>query len=194
MKKIFSLLMVFTLIFMISVPVEAAAFDDEIKNTSFEVSLDEISAYIESNDIQTQNGFTIVPMVLEVNDEVYTEVVITIYDSARANAKSFSMEGWFKLKSNDEIVTVYGLDGTFEYTGSKATVTGVSTYHNSALKGWSGTSSSSTSEDDDGSATASGSFTCLKGNKVDNTASCSAKCTKSGSISFSGNYDESSIF
>ena len=124
--------------------------------------MDEISAYIESNDIQTQNGSTTVPMVLEVNDEVYTEVVITIYDSARANAKSFSMEGWFKLKSNDEIVTVYGLDGTFEYTGSKATVTGASTYHNSALKGWSGTSSSSTSEDDDGSATVSGSFTCLK--------------------------------
>jgi len=194
MKKIFSLLMVFALIISISVPVEAAAFDDEIKKTSFEISLDEILASTESNDVQMKNGSTTVPMVLEVNDEVYTEIVITIYDSARANAKSFSMEGWFKLKSNNEIVTVYGLDGTFEYTGSKATVTGVSTYHNSALNGWSGTSSSSDSENDDGSATASGSFTCLKNGKVDNTASCSAKCTKSGSITFSGNYDESSIF
>lgn len=196
MKKIFSLLTVFSLLFAFSVPAFAATPNDVPQNTSFEISLDEALAKANPDDIQTRNGVTTIPVILDVSDEIYTELVITVhnlYGASATSAKSFSMEGWFRLKSTQEIVTVYGLDGTFEYTGTKATPTGASTYHNSAMSGWTGESNTSKAENDDGSATITGNYTCYHNKKVDNTASCTAKCTKSGSISFSGNYDEATI-
>lgn len=193
MKKIFSLLMIFSLLFAFSIPAFAATPDDVPKNISFEISLDEALAKANPDDIQTINGVTTIPVILDVSNEVYTELVITVQNLNRASVKSFSMEGWFRLKSTKEIVTVYGLEGTFEYNGTTATPTGASTYHNSAMDDWTGESNSNEGENDDGSATITGNYTCLHKNKVDNTASCTAKCTKSGSISFSGNYDEATI-
>ena len=103
------------------------------------------------------------------------------------------MEGWFRLTSSKEIVSVYGLDGTFEYTGSSATATGSSGYLNPTASGWSGTYNLSDEESDDGSASIIGNYTLKKSGKYNNSASCKAKCSKSGKISFSGDYDESTI-
>ena len=48
-------------------------------------------------------------------------------------------------------------------------------------------------ESDDGSASIIGNYTLKKSGKYNNSASCKAKCSKSGKISFSGDYDESTI-
>lgn len=193
MKKILSLLTVFVLALTISVPAFAADFRGPKETSSFEISLEEALSLADPNDITVQNGVTVIPVTLNVSEDIYTEVIIKVNNLNRASAKSFSMEGWFRLTSNKEIVTVYGLDGTFEYTGSSATPTGSSAYHNSAASGWSGTYNINEEENDDGSAAITANYTLKKDGKYDNSASCKAKCTKSGSITFSGNYDESTI-
>ena len=121
MKKLFPLLIAFTLLFSFPLPTFAAESNDRQQNTSFEISLEEALALADPADITVQNGITTIPVKLDISEEVYTEVVIKVNNLTRARAKSFSMEGWFRLTSSKEIVSVYGLDGTFEYTGSSAT-------------------------------------------------------------------------
>lgn len=193
MKKLLAFIMSMVVMLSLSMPAFASEINHAAKNTSFEITLDEILAKADPKDIHTENGITSIPVTLDVNDEVYTEIVIRINGLTRASAKSFSMEGWFRLTSTKEIVTVYGLDGTFEYTGAKATITGASSYHNSCMSGWTGASNINKSSDDDGSATITANYTVSKDGVLNNNASCSAKCTKSGTITFSGNYDESTI-
>lgn len=193
MKKLLSYIMVMAVMLSISVPTFASETNHAAKNTSFEITLDEILAKVDPKDIRTQNGITSIPVTLNVNEEVYAEFVIRTNNLTRASAKSFSMEGWFRLTSNKEIVTVYGLDGTFEYTGAKATITGASSYHNSCMSGWTGASNINKSSGNDGSATITANYTLYENGGVNNTASCSAKCAKNGTITFSGNYDESTI-
>lgn len=194
MKKTISLLTFCIMIFSLTIPAFAAETNSYPKNNSFEISLEEVLEKADSSDIKTFNGVTTIPLTVDVNSEVYTEIIITVTSLNRASAKSFSMEGWFRLKSNQEIVTAYGLDGTFEYNGTNAESKGASSYHNSTLKGWTGDSRTSESENDDGSASITGKYTCYQNGNVNNTASCTAKSTKNGGISFSGNYDESTIF
>ena len=134
MKKLFPLLIAFTLLFSFPLPTFAAESNDRQQNTSFEISLEEALALADPADITVQNGITTIPVKLDISEEVYTEVVIKVNNLTRARAKSFSMEGWFRLTSSKEIVSVYGLDGTFEYTGSSATATGSSGYHNPTAK------------------------------------------------------------
>lgn len=193
MKKLFPLLIAFTLLFSFPLPTFAAESNDRQQNTSFEISLEEALALADPADITVQNGITTIPVKLDISEEVYTEVVIKVNNLTRARAKSFSMEGWFRLTSSKEIVSVYGLDGTFEYTGSSATATGSSGYHNPTASGWSGTYNLSDEESDDGSASIIVNYTLKKNGKYNNSASCKAKCSKSGKISFSGDYDESTI-
>ena len=64
---------------------------------------------------------------------------------------------------------------------------------NPTASGWSGTYNLSDEESDDGSASIIGNYTLKKSGKYNNSASCKAKCSKSGKISFSGDYDESTI-
>ena len=193
MKKILSLLTVFALIFSISIPAFAADFNEAQTGQSFEISLEEALSLVNPADITVQNGITSIPVTLNIDEEVYTEIIIRVDNLSRSSAKSFSMEGWFRLTSNKEIVSVYGLEGTFEYTGSKASPTGSSGYHNSAATGWSGSYNLNDEENDDGSAAIIGNYTLKKDGKYNNSASCKAKCTKNGTITFSGNYDESTI-
>ena len=188
MKKILSLLTVFALIFSISIPAFAADFNEAQTGQSFEISLEEALSLANPADITVQNGITSIPVTLNIDEEVYTEIIIRVDNLSRSSAKSFSM-----LTSNKEIVSVYGLEGTFEYTGSKASPTGSSGYHNSAATGWSGSYNLNDEENDDGSAAIIGNYTLKKDGKYNNSASCKAKCTKNGTITFSGNYDESTI-
>ncbi|MDR2043914.1 MAG: hypothetical protein LBQ15_06015 [Clostridium sp.] len=194
MKKLICLLSSFTLLFALALPVYAAV-DAQVapQDRSFEINLDDVLSNALAFDAEVSNGATKIPFRFDVNDELEAELVITVRNSlTRASSKSFSMEGWFRLKSNQEIVTVYGLDGTFEYNGSQAEPTGYSSYHNSCYSGWTGSSSAGEETNDDGSARIIGNFTVYKNGKADNTASCYAKCTKNGSVSFGGNYDEAS--
>lgn len=193
MKRILSVLVTFVLLFTFSVPAFAEETDMKQQNTSFEISLEEAIALANPADITIENGVTTIPLILDVNRDIYMEIVIKVSDLTRANAKSFSMEGRFLLTSNKEVVSVYGLEGTFEYTGKTATPTGSSGYHNSTSSGWSGTYNLSSQQDDDGSAAITGNYTLKKNKKYNNSASCKAKCTKNGKISFSGNYHESTI-
>ena len=126
MKKILSLLTIFALIFSISIPAFAADFNEAQTSQSFEISLEEALSLANPADITVQNGITSIPVTLNIDEEVYTEIIIRVDNLSRSSAKSFSMEGWFRLTSNKEIVSVYGLEGTFEYTGSKASPTGSS--------------------------------------------------------------------
>ena len=112
MKKLFPLLIAFTLLFSFPLPTFAAESNDRQQNTSFEISLEEALALADPADITVQNGITTIPFKLDISEEVYTEVVIKVNNLTRARAKSFSMEGWFRLTSSKEIVSVYGLDGT----------------------------------------------------------------------------------
>ena len=173
MKKLFPLLIAFTLLFSFPLPTFAAESNDRQQNTSFEISLEEALALADPADITVQNGITTIPVKLDISEEVYTEVVIKVNNLTRARAKSFSMEGWFRLTSSKEI--------------------GSSGYHNPTASGWSGTYNLSDEESDDGSASIIGNYTLKKNGKYNNSASCKAKCSKSGKISFSGDYDESTI-
>ena len=193
MNKILSILTALTLLLTFSTSAFAAELNTEQQSSSFQISLEEVLQMADPADIICQNGVTTIPVTMDINKEVYTEIVIKIDGLNRASAKSFSMEGWFRLTSNKEIVSVYGLDGTFEYNGKTSTPTGSSGYHNSAYSGWSGTYNLNNQKNDDGSAVITGDYKLYKNGKYNNSASCSAKCTKSGQISFSGNYDESSI-
>ena len=193
MNKILSILTALTLLLTFSTSAFAAELNTEQQSSSFQISLEEVLQMADPADIICQNGVTTIPVTMDINKEVYTEIVIKIDGLNRASAKSFSMEGWFRLTSNKEIVSVYGLDGTFEYNGKTSTPTGSSGYHNSAYSGWSGTYNLNNKKNDDGSAVITGDYKLYKNGKYNNSASCSAKCTKSGQISFSGNYDESSI-
>lgn len=76
MKKIFSLLIAFTLLFSFSLPAFAAESNAEQQNMSFEISLDEAFALADPADITVQNGITTIPIRLDVSEDVYTEVII----------------------------------------------------------------------------------------------------------------------
>ena len=193
MKKILSILTALTLLLTFSTTSFASELNIELQSSSFQISLEEVLQMADPDDIICQNGVTTIPIKVDINKEVYTEIVIKINGLNRASAKSFSMEGWFRLTSNKEIISVYGLDGTFEYNGKTSTPTGSSVYHNSVHSGWSGRYSLNNQENDNGSAVITGDYKLYKNGKYNNSASCSAKCTKNGQISFSGNYDESSI-
>ena len=157
MKKLFPLLIAFTLLFSFPLPTFAAESNDRQQNTSFEISLEEALALADPADITVQNGITTIPVKLDISEEVYTEVVI---------------------KVQDKVVVV---------------AAGSSGYHNPTASGWSGTYNLSDEESDDGSASIIGNYTLKKSGKYNNSASCKAKCSKSGKISFSGDYDESTI-
>lgn len=196
MKKLLSIIMALTIVLSLPFSVSAADTTPEEKNTAFEISLDDLIRGVYENEYNYsyQDGKLVVSAVLDINSDVYTEIVLYLDANTKANSKSFSMEGWFRLTSNQEIVSVYGLDGTFEYNGTKANSTGSSGYHNSTMSGWTGSYNISTSQSNTGTASITGNYTLRHNGTVNNTAYCTAKCTKSGSISFSGNYDESSVF
>ncbi len=194
MKKILSVITVFMVLLSVSSSVFATELMNKQEEHSFEITLDEALSMANSSDIVVEDGITIIPIKLDLNEKYYTEMLIKVDESSRTSAKSFSMEGWFRLVSNKEIVTVYGLDGTFEYDGTTATPTGSSGYHNSAHSGWSGTYSLSDEQDDNGTATIKGDYVLKKNGKYNNDAYCKAKCKKNGKITFYGNFDESSTF
>lgn len=194
MRKLCISIMALVLMLSLSTPVLATETSSGLHSTSsFEFTLEEVLSKVDPSLIKVSDGATTIPVHVEINDKLYTEMLITVSDTTRSNAKSFSMEGWFRLTASKQIVTVYGLDGTFEYNGVEATSTGRSAYHNSCLSGWTGSYNTNTTQGDDGSFTISANFTVYQNGEVNNTASCSAKCTKSGTITFSGNYDESNI-
>ncbi|WP_347055994.1 hypothetical protein [Fusicatenibacter saccharivorans] len=76
MKKLFPLLIAFTLLFSFPLPTFAAESNDRQQNTSFEISLEEALALADPADITVQNGITTIPVKLDISEEVYTEVVI----------------------------------------------------------------------------------------------------------------------
>ncbi|MFR8451273.1 MAG: hypothetical protein ACLVB0_12470 [Fusicatenibacter saccharivorans] len=78
MKKLFPLLIAFTLLFSFPLPTFAAESNDRQQNTSFEISLEEALALADPADITVQNGITTIPVKLDISEEVYTEVVIKV--------------------------------------------------------------------------------------------------------------------
>ena len=96
MKKILSSLTIFALIFSISIPAFAADFNEAQTSQSFEISLEEALSLANPADITVQNGITSIPGTLNIDEEVYTEIIIRVDNLSRSCAKSFSMEGWFR--------------------------------------------------------------------------------------------------
>ena len=104
MKKILSILTALTLLLTFSTTSFASELNTELQSSSFQISLEEVLQMADPDDIICQNGVTTIPIKVDINKEVYTEIVIKINGLNRASAKSFSMEGWFRLTSNKEII------------------------------------------------------------------------------------------
>lgn len=193
MKK--GVLVLFAIFLLIQLPV--AVFAEEAHELNepkgFNISIDEILNKIDASEVSEKNGVVEITTTIPINNLVYTEITISLNSCRTTNVKSFSMEGWFRLISTEEIVSVYGLDGSFEYDGTTATSTGYSAYHNSCASGWIGSYNTRANHADNGTASITGDYTLKHNGSVNNTAYCTAYCTKSGSISFSGNYDESTV-
>ena len=66
MKKLFPLLIAFTLLFSFPLPTFAAESNDRQQNTSFEISLEEALALADPADITVQNGITTIPVKLDI--------------------------------------------------------------------------------------------------------------------------------
>lgn len=67
MKKLFPLLIAFTLLFSFPLPTFAAESNDRQQNTSFEISLEEALALADPADITVQNGITTIPVKLDIS-------------------------------------------------------------------------------------------------------------------------------
>lgn len=155
MKKIFSLFCSIMLVLLSALPVQAASrpFVDVREGSSFEIK--DVIGYAKAYGIRNESAITRIPVNLNLKDNVSTKLVVEMVPSNKGDSMTrtvtnsngvlnFSVSGNFYRTSDKVTVSVYGLSGSFEYTGKDTSITGKDSYHNSTLKGWSGTSRTST--------------------------------------------------
>lgn len=140
------------LMFVLSSTITAFAADVDMQETpkgaSFEIR--DVVDYSQAYGIRNDDAITRIPIKLSLGQDINTELLVEIAPSiTRASGTlNFTVSGNFYRKSDNVTVTVYGLSGSFEYSGSDTEITGKDSYHNSTADGWTGTSRTSTSKED----------------------------------------------
>lgn len=192
MKKAISFLTSCLLLFAMVMPVSAATLDiNERANTaSFEIN--DVIGYARSYGTRADTAITKIPISLNVGNGQGTNLIVTIDPTAlRASGTlNFTVSGNFYRTSDDEIVTVYGLSGSFEYTGKDTKITGKSSYHTSTLKDWTGSSSTNTEYHPSLNhiSVLEGIYTLYYKNQVNNDAWIRIAVSESGIYSVGGQY------
>lgn len=190
MKKFLILLCSFAIVCVTASTVSAATKIAETpQKSTFEIQ--DVIDYAQLYGIRNEDAVIRVPISLSVNKEIKTDIVAEIMPVA-ARAKgvlNFAVSGSFYRTSDNVTVSVYGLSGSFEYTGSDTKITGKDSYHNSTANGWSGTHRTSTSKEDSYNISVlKGNYTLLKDKKENNTAWIKIAVSQSGQYSVGGEY------
>ncbi|MFV0499061.1 MAG: hypothetical protein ACK5NF_03395 [Bacilli bacterium] len=154
-----------------------------------------------SHGIRANEATTYIPISVNVNDEISSNVVLEIKpysleDSrglTNGKAINFNISGNFYKTSNDEIVSVYGLSESAEYNGNITSVTGNNSYHNSTLSKWSGTHRVSESTENSSEVDVQGFYTLLYNNIENNTAKIKMTVQKDGTYNITGDYYTSNV-
>ena len=199
MKKIFGLFCSIMLFFLSVIPVQATSrpFVEVKEGSSFEIR--DVIGYAKVYGIRNESAITRIPLNLNLEDNISTKLVVEITPSKEnlmtqtvANSSgvlNFSVTGNFYRTSDRVTVTVYGLSGSFEYTGKDTSITGRDSYHNSTFQGWSGTSRTSTSKISSYNISVlKGDYTLFEKNKENNSAWIKIAVSQSRNYSVGGEY------
>lgn len=192
MKKLLSTFFSLALSFLLTV--QAFAADVNITETSqgasFEIS--DVVDYAQAYGIRNDDAIERIPIQLSVNNDVSTELVIEMVPAVtRASGTlNFTVSGNFYRTSDRVIVSVYGLSGSFEYTGNDTKITGKDSYHNSTADKWSGTHRTSTSKNDSeyNVSVLKGDYTLYYNRNENSTAWIKIAVSKSGIYTVGGDY------
>lgn len=179
------------MLFSFNLPVQAAADElTEITCASFYV--DDVIDYAQAYGLKADNAITKIPISLDIGNDQATRLIVTIepLSTSKSGTLNFTVSGSFYRTSDNEIVSVYGLSGSFEYTGNDTKITGKSSYHTPTLKDWSGTSSTSTEYHPDLShiSVLEGNYKLYYKNKENNTAWIRIAVAEGGTYSVGGQY------
>lgn len=191
MKKFLSILSAFALMISLAPPVVAAA-DEQSNSVSFEIQ--DIVSNAQAYGIRGNSGLTRIPVQLDIGQDMSTNLIVTIEPEMVSAQKSsgilnFTVSGNFYRTSDGEIVSVYGLSGSFEYDGSDTAITGRSSYHNSTLENWSGTSRTSTDKIEPYSISVlKGDYVLYYKKQENNTAWIKIAVSENGIYSVGGDY------
>lgn len=192
MKKLLSAFSALVLVLTLSLPVLAADVDimETPKGASFQIN--DIVEYSQVYGIRNDDAIVRIPIELSVNNDINSKLVVEMTPSVTraSGTKNFTVSGNFYRTSDKVTVSVYGLSGSFEYTGSDTKITGKDSYHNSTAEGWSGTSRTSTSKDDSefNISVLKGDYTLFHNGSENNTAWIKIAVSKSGEYSVGGDY------
>lgn len=194
MKKFMSMILAACTVAMFSFPVSAAANVDisETQNgASFEIK--DVVEYSQTYGICADRAVTRIPIDLKISDDLSTDLLAEITPSVTAKSSgtlNFTVSGNFYRTSDNVTVSVYGLSGSFEYTGSNTKITGQDSYHNATANDWSGTHRRSTSKDDSNYhiSVLKGDYTLYHNGKENNTAWIKIAVSESGIYSVGGDY------
>lgn len=192
MKKILGIFFSLALAFSLTFPVFAA--DVNVTETSHGASFEikDIVDYAQAYGIRNDDAIVRIPVQLSVSDDINTDLLIEMAPTATrvSGTLNFTVSGNFYRTSDNVTVSVYGLSGSFEYTGSDTKITGKDSYHNSTADKWSGTHRTSTSKDDASFhiSVLKGDYTLYYNEKENNTAWVKIAVSESGKYSVGGDY------
>ncbi len=191
MKRLYTFLMVLSFIVLTTVQVSVAKIEAHESPTTSSFEINNIIDYAQLYGIRHDNAVIKVPINLSLNEDVNTGLIVEItpLQTKSSGVLNFTMSGNFYKTSNDETVSVYGLSGSFEYTGSDTEITGKDSYHNSTLEGWRGTSRCRTSKSEPYSISVlTGHYTLYQNGNENNTAQIKVAVSENGVYSVGGDY------
>ena len=192
MKKILSFILSISMMTLCSFSAHAATLDICQKDNGVSFEINDIVEFSQIYGICADRAITRVPVELELGNALYTDLIVEIAPKVVNNDSgvlNFSVSGNFYRISDNVTVTVYGLSGSFEYTGSDTSITGGDSYHNSTLDGWTGTSRTSTTKESDSQISVlKGDFTLYLNNKENNTAWIRIAVNEKGMYAVGGDY------
>lgn len=193
MKKSLSLFVVLILLFALNIPVQAATIEIDKKTRGASFQIDDVVDHAQAYGLKVDGAVTKIPINLDIGNGQATNLIVTIEPasiSRKSGTLNFVVSGNFYRTSDDEIVTVYGLAGSFEYTGYDTKITGKSSYHTSTLKDWTGSSSTSTEYQPNLNhiSVLEGNYRLYYKNKENNTAWIRIAVSESGIYSVGGEY------
>jgi hypothetical protein len=195
MKKLLSVLLATMLMITFSATVLAASVDKHEKSGSASFLINDVTDYAQTFGVKGNSGITRIPIHLDIGNNVSTNLIVTLnpktsITKASSGILNFTVSGNFYRTSDNEIVSVYGLSGSFTYSGDDTEITGKSTYHNATLQDWSGTSKKSTSKEDlYHISVLTGDYTLYYKGEENNTAQIKIAVSESGMYSVGGDYE-----
>lgn len=193
MKKLLSIFSIVALTLILVFPADASIDARERPNgASFHIK--NVVDYAQAYGIRGNDNVTRIPVCLEIGNDVSTDLIVSIESKlnnaqASSGVLNFTVSGSFYRTSDGEIVSVYGLSGSFEYDGNDTEITGKDSYHRPTLTDWSGTSKTSTDKVEPYNISIlKGDYVLYYKNKENNTAWIKIAVSESGMYSVGGDY------